>query len=239
MSLLYAKDNKLYANTYLEIYVPWDYFDNRPVFAVDQGVSIETFGLLFIRGTSGGKEGKIQLFSVPSMITLNIYDSAPEDIVLQGRQVKVITCRYMKDACVMNQHILQGREQAEWFLHLVLAGKLPRVLTYPKLIDVWWHNLEIANVNFKVPSIIYELILATIYRHPNNAKQRFGQWYGRQEKPDGHGYKTGKVEDIVADLSTFSGIIFQDMNKMITSGINNTLEGIEEPISPLERIISY
>jgi len=40
-------------------------------------------------------------------------------------------------------------------------------------------------------------------------------------------------------ISTFSGIVYEDINRMITSGLNNTLEGVEEQISPLEKIIHY
>jgi hypothetical protein len=236
MGLLYGKEGKLYNSSSCEIYIPSDYFDDK--FAIDQGVTIETFGLLFISST-GGAPGKIQLLNVPTFITLNIYDSEPGEIVVHGRHQKVLICRYLKDSYVMNQYVVQGRQKAEDFLKLVMAGKLPKVLHYPKLMDIWWRNLEITGINFQIPSKIYELILATIYRDPHNQKKRFGETYGKQDNPDGYNYKTGNVREIVANLSTFSGIIYEDINKMITSGINNSLEGIEEPISPLEKIISY
>jgi hypothetical protein len=237
MGLLYGKEGKLYNSAYCEIYVPMDYFEDK--FAVDQGVTIETLGLLFIRQIPDGKEGPIQLLNVPTMITLNTYDTSEGEITVHGRHLKVMVCRYLKDSYIMAQYVVQGRERAEDFVKLVLAGKVPNCLRYPKLIDIWWRNLEVSGVSFHIPSKIYELILATVYRDPNNQKRRYGEVYGNQDDPDGYSYKTGNVREIVANLSTFSGIVYEDINKMITNGVNNTLEGIDEPISPLEKIISY
>ena len=132
-----------------------------------------------------------------------------------------------------------GREVAEAFLESILSGKLPKTLNYEKIIDMWWRNLEISGVSFKVPSKIFEMIIATIYRSPNDPKKRYGQYYGKQVHPDGYDYKTGNVRNVVKDLSTFSGMVFEDMGTMISNGINNSIENIDEPISPLEKIIHY
>jgi hypothetical protein len=147
--------------------------------------------------------------------------------------------QYVKDAYVFHQTLTQGREVAETFLQMVLAGKVPKTISYMKLIDIWWKNLSIAGVNFKVPSKIYEMILASIYRNPNNQKERYGQYIGRQSVTSGLDYKTNNVREVVKNLSTFSGMVFEDMNAMITNGINNSINGIEEQESPLEKIIHY
>lgn len=237
MGLLYAKDGKLFSSGYTEIYIPLDYKEDG--FMVDQGTTIETFGLLFIRSVDGGREGPIKLLNIPTMIILNVYDTSNGEITVHGRHMKVLVCRYLKDSYVMAQYVIQGRERAETFVKLVLAGKLPKVLNYEKLADIWWRNLDISGVSFKVPSKIYELILATVYRDPGNPKRRFGEVYGKQSSPDPYHYKTGNVREIVANLSTFSGFVYEDINAMLTSGITNSLEEIDEPISPLEKIISY
>lgn len=234
--MLYAKDGKICAKTFVEVYIPLEYFSDK--FAVNQGTTIETFGLLFIRSIEGS-EGPIKLLNIPTRITLNAYDVSAGDIVVHGKHIPVAISRYLKDSALFDEYLPQGRERAEEFVQFVLAGKLPTVLNYEKLADIWWRNLELTNVSFKVPSKIYELILATIYRDPNNSKKRFGETYGKQANPNGYNYKAGNVRNIVSELSTFSGIIYEDINAMVTSGINNTLEGNVEPVSPLEKIISY
>jgi hypothetical protein len=168
-----------------------------------------------------------------------IYNYTERTVDIEGMNIKCMVLEYMKDAYVMHQSITQGREVAETFLQMVLAGKVPKTISYMKLIDIWWKNLSISGVNFKVPSKIYEMILASIYRSPNNPKERYGQYIGRQNNTTGLDYKTNNVREVVKNLSTFSGMVFEDMNAMITNGINNSINNIEEQESPLEKIIHY
>lgn len=233
MGLLYAKDGKLHASQPLDICVPLEY---EPV---NQGVTIETFGLLFIRPVDDGQPGEVKLMMVPATISLSIYDTEEQNVKIHGKLVRCLVCHYLKDLPILNQFVVKSRERAEEFLRLVMNGKLPKVIDYAILADTWWRNLEISGISFRVPSKIYELILATVYRNPANMKQRFGEIYGKQPVPDGFHYATGNVRDIVANLSTFSGFIYEDLGRMITSGVNNSMEGVEEPVSPLEKIINY
>lgn len=237
MGLLYAKEGKIYCNDYMEIYIPKEYFESN--MATNRGASIETFGVVFVRGYPNGNEGKVQIINAPVIINLMVYEFREEIIEIKGRSIDVMTLMYAKDVFVMRQSITRGREVAETFLATEMGGKLPAVLNYKSLIDLWWNNMEMAGVNFKVPSKIYEMILATTYRDPNNKKRRFGQLYGSQSNPTGFGYAKANARAVVKDLSTFSGMVFEDMGMMISNGINNSLTNFDEPESPLEKIIHY
>ena len=231
-TLFYPEHSKLYASQYLEIMIPISYFADK--FAVNKGSCIETLGILFLRTD---KDKTIKLFTVPTIIELNVVDTEEDSVTVHGKHIPVLIMKYLKGSYVMHQTIPQSRDIAAVFTDYILAGKLPNVISYTKLVDLWWRNLEISGVSYKVPSKIFELILANIYRSPNNMKKRYGQYYGKQANPTGLDYKTGNVRDIVESLSTFSGMVFEDINRMITSGIDNTLNQVEEPVSPLEKII--
>lgn len=238
MGILYAKDGKIYTHDYLELYVPMQYFENN--IASNKGSAIETLGLLYARETHNGEEGPLRFFNIPSVISVNIYDFSNDHIRLpNGRNIEVMTLKYLKDQVVLHQTVTNGREVAESFLSMILNGKLPNTLDYTKIIDLWWKNLEISGVSFKVPSKIYEMIIATIYRSPKDTKERYGQYFGRQTNPSGFDYKTGDVRAVVKELSTFSGMVFEDIGTMISNGISNSLDGVEEAKSPLEKIIYY
>lgn len=237
MGTLYGKDGKIYCNDYMEIYIPMSYFDQK--IAVNKGASIETIGILYARSYPNGNEGPIKFFNAPVVINLMVYEFRQTTIALNGMHLDVMALEYLKDAYVLHQTVQKGREVAEAFLTSILNGKLPKTIHYTKCIDLWWKNLEISGVSFNVPSKIYEMIIASIYRSPNNPKDRYGQYYGRQSNPTGLDYKTGNVRNVVKDLSTFSGMVFEDIGTMITNGINNSIDDVEEPISPLEKIIHY
>lgn len=237
MGLLYAKDGKIYCKEYMEIYIPMEFFDGN--IAANQGSSIETLGILYTRAWENGVQGPIRFLNIPTVINVMLYSFKNETIRVHGRSIDVMTLEYPKNSYVLHQTVTKGREVAEAFLVMILNGKLPKTLDYRKIINLWWRNLEISGVSFKVPSKIYEMIIASIYRNPNDPKERYGQYFGRQPSASGFDYVTGNVRAVVKELSTFSGMVFEDIGTMISKGITNSLDGTEEAISPLEKIIHY
>jgi hypothetical protein len=237
LNILYAKDGKIYCKNYTEIYIPLDYFEDG--FAVDQGASIGTIGILYIKSFEDGKESDIKLVNIPAILNVIRYDAIEEEIKIRNIKLKVMVLKYLPNSYLFHQSMEMGRKVAEIFLNNVLMGKLPKTLDYSQLINIWWKNITIAGVDLKIPSKVFELILATIYRDPTNTKNRFSEYYGKQANPNPYNYKTGNVRDIVENLSTFSGVVFEDISRMLTNGVVNTLDGVEEAVSPLEKVIYY
>lgn len=237
MGILYAEKGKIYCNEYMELYIPMQYFNDG--IAINKGSSVETLGLLYIKSFPGGNEDQLKLFNLPTIITLMIYEFKQEIIKINNKSIDAMVLEYPKGSFIMHQYIPKGRDVANMFLNTMLAGKLPNTLNYSKIIDIWWKNLEISGVSLKVPSKLYEMIIAAIYRNPNDMKKRYGQYYARQNSPNGIDYKTGDVRNVVKNLSTFSGMVFEDIGTMITNGINTALNEEEEQVSPLEKIIYY
>lgn len=237
MSLLYAKGGKIYCNEFLELYIPMSYFSDGV--AINKGSSIETLGICYVREFINGEPQKLKLMNIPVIVDFMVYDYRYDTIRINDKSTDVMVLQYMKDSYIVHQTLAKGREIANVFLDSMLSGKLPSTLNYTKIIDIWWRNLEISGISYKVPSKIFEMIVASIYRNPHNTKERYGQLYGKQNNPTGLDYTTGNVRSVVKDLSTFSGMVFEDIGTMISNGINNSLNNIKEPISPLEKIIHY
>ena len=237
MGVLYAEDGKIYNNEYIEIYIPMDYFDGGV--AQNHGSSIETLGILYLRSYKDGTPGDIKLLNIPVVMEFMLYSSHNDTLDVHGIKVDCIAMEYPPKSYIIHQTLPKGREVANKFLDTVLAGKLPKTISYAKLMDIWWRNLEMSGISYKVPSSIFEMIYASIYRNPHNVKERYGQVYGKLSNPTGYDYKTENVRAVVKDLSTFSGMIFEDIGTMISNGITNSLNGEEEEVSPLEKIIHY
>lgn len=238
MGILYADGGKIFCSDYLEIYIPIDYLNSG--LAVNTGSSVETLGIVYCRSFTKGTEGPIKFINLPAIVNFMVYEFRnDEKIVVNGLTIDVLTLCYTKDSYVLHQTIVRGREVSELFLKYMLNAKIPKSIPYSKLIDIWWRNLEIAGVNYKVPSKILEIIIASIYRNKNNTKERFGKIYGKSTDSNEFGYKAENVRNVVKNLSTFSGMVFEDMGLMISNGINNSADEIQEPVSPLEKIIHY
>lgn len=238
MSDLYAKDNDIWCREYTELYIPKSYFEEKV--AENRGDTIETFGVIYFRTFVNDKPGKLKRIDIPA--TISIINSTYTDSVITITgvgELPVMAVKFMPNSPMFHQTLEQGRLVAEKFLHMMINGKLPHTLSYDELINLWWKNLEISGVTFQVPSKIYEMIIATVYRDSHNTKQRFGQWVGKQVTANWYAYVTGSIREIVKNLSTFSGMVFEDMGNMISSGIANSIDNVEEPISPLEKLIHY
>lgn len=230
---LYSKEHKVYAKDYIEIYIPLDYFEDN--LAVNKGDKISTFGLVFIRK----KEGPFKLITVPITFELQLYEMEDTEITIQGIKIPCKALKYLKDSYVFDPSVQQTFNDGEAWVTMILNGKVPKCINYAKLIDIWWKNCEISNTDLKCNNKIMELIIAAMYRSRKDFKRRYGQEYGLRTEQVGYDYATGNVRDVVESLSTFSGMVFEDISRMITSGINNSTEGIEEPVSPFEKIIHY
>lgn len=236
-SNLYAKDGEIYTNEYFEIYVPMNYFQRKVNLATNMGSIVRTFGVLYCR--TGDESAPIKLFQFPTVIDITVHEFVYESITIPhgGERIEVMTLKYLPDTQVMHQTLPKGKDIAESFLSIMLNGKLPHTIDYRVLINMWWQNLDISGVSFQVPSKIYEMIIATIYRDPKNIKKRFGQYFGKHSNANPYDYTTGNVRNIVKNQSTFSGMVFEDIAMMISNGINNSIDGTEEQVSPLEKII--
>lgn len=238
MGLLYAEGGKIFCNKHTEIYIPMEYFNSNIAF--NRGAVIESFGLVYIRSfDTKGTPGDIDLLNIPTPVSFMYYNSREDTITVSGITVDVFVLEYPEKSYILHQTVTKGREIAGAFLQMMLAGKIPNTINYSQLIDIWWNNIEISGVSYKVPSKIFEMIIASIYRDPRNPKKRYGQYYSKSAESNGYDYETGSVRDVVKNLSTFSGIIFEDIGTMISNGINNSIENIDEPTSPLEKIIYY
>ena len=238
LSSLYANNGKLYAKDYLEINIPSSYFEGNR-FASIKGATVESLGLVYLQSFPDGNSSPITLLNIPAIVNFEVYETIENTIDVKEISIPVTTLKYMKDAYVMNASIERGREVCETFLNVMLSGKLPKNLDYAKLIDIWWKNIEIAGVSLGVPSKIFEMIIANIYRDSTDIKKKFAEYYGRAIDTSGFKYQTGNVRKIVEKLSTFSGLAFEDISTMITSGINNSKENVVEKESPIEKIIYF
>ena len=88
MGLLYAKDNKIYASKYLEIYIPTSYMKDEIAF--NRGTYYETFGVCNIRGFTDGKPDKLQILNLPITCNFMLYESEPTSITIHDITIDVI-----------------------------------------------------------------------------------------------------------------------------------------------------
>ena len=237
-NLMYVKDNCIYAKDYLEMYIPLIYFGNKNdsekrKYAIDRGEIIEVFALVYVKGV----DNVIQFMNVPTRLDIKQYDWDETEIEVHEQKIQCRRLKFMKDAYICSDTVIQNFNLGEDWVNMLLDGKVPSTINYPKLINIWWNNCEITGIDLQCHTKIMELIICNLFRNKDNLKERYAKVYGNKSSPEGYDYKSGDVRSIVEQLSTFSGFIFEDIGRMITSGINNSLDNIEEKESPLEKVM--
>ena len=235
--MFYSKDGFIYNKNFLEMFFPLEYFKDD-YYAINYGNKVNIFGLFPVRETINGKPGEIKTLTLPTFIDIPIGQMRKGSVTVNGKSLDVYISEYTKDSKLIDKFIPQTPEIGTRLVHMIIDGKLPpNIIEYNEIINVLWRSLSIAGIDLRVNSTLYEALIATMSRNPKNLKERFGIGFGKSISVSPLDYVSLNTRDAVANLSTFSGIAFEDLDAMITNGITNTINKIDEPESPLEKLI--
>lgn len=241
MAVFRSDGKKIYIDEdYCEFLIPMDWFDESKKFAVDQGNIIGMCGICNVALYPNGEVNPtIRTLNVPTWIYVNVYDTEIRRMMLPGfekpESVKVL--KYYKGNELMVSSIIADVSNAESFLKMIMAGKLPGSISYNDILSLWLINQNINDFVFDVPLLILEILLSTTYRDPENLEKKFASVYGKDSDASPYGYRTLNNRQICQYASTFTAMTFEDFDTMATTSINRARNKIEETESPLETII--
>jgi hypothetical protein len=103
-------------------------------------------------------------------------------------------------------------------------------------IDVWEKNLSESGTSAGVPPEILEMILANCYRDKSNPYRRFALSLNEGNVSE-YDYKMASVREVCQYTSTYAGIIFEDIDSMITTGLNRSTYNKNDQYVPTEMIL--
>ena len=241
MDAFRSDGNRIYVDAeYLELLIPTDWFDESKKFAVDMGNSINLLGVCYVAlYEKEGGEPTIKTMNVPTWIQVNVYETTVRRMLLPGsddmEQVRVL--KYYKGNDLTAARIIADVSNAEKYLKMIMAGKLPGSISYNDSLNLWLRNQHMNDMVFDVPSVILEMLLATSYRDPKDLSKKFATVYGQSANASPFAYRMINNRQISQYASTFTAMTFEDFDAMVTASVNRTMQHKEETISPLEKII--
>ena len=235
-------DNLLFTGPYMEAYIPYYYFEKG--IAEEIGTAFKTFGLFNII-TYNDIEGKdpnpTRIVNIPASIMT--YPSAYEIKSMSLHKGEppshFAVFKYNTNDIFCFQVIAKELVAFKTFLAILLGGKLPGVFPYDKIIEVWMKNMELADVSFDISDTIYELVVSGIYRYRKDPNKKFGAILAKDPNHSMYDYVTASPREITKINSTYSSVIFENMDEMLTAGINRANKGTPEVESPMEEIMKY
>ena len=234
--------NILFVGPYMEMYVPGYYFKNN--LAEEVGENFKIFGLVNIvtfNDPDGKQPNPMRLLNLP--VTINTYPSEVEvrkmDLHSTEGTEPVVVMKYYTNDILCNAFMPVVTQTFKSFINLLDGGKVPAFTPYNEVFNILKKNCTIGGIHFDLPDLTYEILIAEKYRSKRNTQVKFGAVLGKDPKHDQTDYVTFSPREITKSNSTFNGIIFEDMDQMITSAINSAVTGRKERTSPMEEIIKY
>lgn len=222
-----------------EFYIPISYFTDKPTFALYDGTDISVLGVFDVSFFDAkGALIASHILNVPSMITIHVYDSEDREVKLPSEDAPV-PCRvvtYHKGAKIMLSSVIEDSSNVMEYLSFIIKGKLPKSVPYSKSLEIWRKNAELNSSSLEVPSVILEMILSVCYRDKNNTNNKFA-YVASDPGTSDYGYIMNSIRQICENSSTYVAITFEDIDRMITSSLNNTAKKVKEDQAPTEILL--
>ena len=231
----------IFKGKYMEVYVSEYYFEKDAAELI--GTDIKTLAVLNYRtfqDIDGKKPNPLKVFNLP--IQIMMYPSAIEDrtidLVGKGKEKYKVLKFYTDDKLCQNV-AAANKNTFVLCMNIILSGKLPPTIPYNAIYEIWDTSYRLNDVSFDIPDLVKELIIAQVYRDPKNIVNTFGSVLAKNPRADMYGYKAVDQRTVASAQSAFNGLIFEDYDRMLISGINGTREHRRENISPMEEIMKY
>lgn len=233
----------IFTGKYMEVYLPQYYFDKKAAEII--GEHFKTLGILNFRtfqDIDGKKPNKIKVLNLPVQITTypsGGFEEKDMDLVGNGTTEHYFVLKYYNGDTLCAASTAASKDSFILCLNITLAGKLPATIPYDGVFDVWQNSFDMNGVSFDIPDVVKELVIAQIYRNPSNLNETFGSVVGKKPNSDMYAYKQVNQRQLAASQSVFVGLIFENFDMMLTSGLLTTKEGRNQNPSPMEEIMKY
>jgi hypothetical protein len=242
---LSIKDDIIYLDEgKMEIFTPQDYIGT---ISHINGDILKTFGAAvykFYKDPKDKKPTKVGTLMLPSFLNFyptyidqNVNDTIWDGIYTDLNENTYCKLSFEKGSRVVQRFSIQHLDNVVTFLDLLMARKVDNNIPYPLLSKIFTKNSTDNGVDLGVPIQIIDLIIYKVCRDKKDVSRPFGQIIGKNPKVSPIAYQFANMRDICGADSVFAALTFEDMNTMLDSSLNMTMNGDSQNLSPTEQII--
>jgi len=237
-------DNSIFFNgEFMEIYIPKEYF--KWEIAEFQGEYLSTIGIFdfitYLNPKESKNKGDLHILKLPMTIKFGFSSFHDASLSLSSsRDKEDYTVFELKkgDLFVDNLFKEQSAENTKKFISLLHGGKLPSVLKYSDIINLYLDSVSLNHVKLNNVSVIYEMCIAELCRYKGHIDIPF-RMVADKSNISPYDYENINIKKLPSINSTFNAMTFEDVNQSIISSIKKTKNNEQENISPVEKIIKY
>ena len=166
------KDGEIiFTGKYMEVYISEYYFDKGASEII--GDHFRTLGILNFRtfaDADRNKPSKLKVFNIPAEIYTfpsGGYEEKNLNLIGKGEE-KYYVLKYYNGDIFSHEKIVCSVDIFQICFNIILSGKLPPTIPYDNVLELWAGSFDIAKIDFDVPDLVKEMIIAQIYRDPSD-----------------------------------------------------------------------
>lgn len=228
-------DKILYNGSYMEAFIPDEFFQKGLAENVDTGFKIFGNFITYHYGSRGQDRStaSIASFELPMMFMTYPDEVTNEVLDIGYGEQKYRVFEYTNGTVmVANNKIIQEVGNVEKMSGMMMEGKLDN-MSYERIPVMYLQCKQYNNTHLRVPAMYEEVIISKTYFNPDNVNQaaRFIAKEGVPTKVKGL-----TLREKAAFTSTFAATTFEDKISMLTVSDNAKREGRKEVISSIEKV---
>lgn len=235
-------DNIVFTGPYMEAYIPLFYIDTKCCEIVGDHFNVMgIFNFITFNDIDGKKPNPIRTLNIPTLILTfpSENENREMDLLNNGIKENYLVLKYFNGDVLSKSAVPQSTPMFQKFLAILMGGKLPHTIPYKDTINIWTKNLKMNGIKWDIPNIVYEIVISRIYRNKNKPEETFGSQIGKNPKISEYDYITASTREVTSYSSRFSGLMFEDMDNQLISGITSTKLNKKESKSPMEDVMKY
>jgi len=221
----------------LEVLIPDIYFtDGIAELLADK---LKTIGIFKFRmKTSESAKFKYFIFNNPNSIYMKFQESYNSTETIKGVEDKYKVFKFLKDdVFIDNVNFVPSPKNIEAFVKLLHSGKLPKI-SYENIYHQYMEVQRMNNTYLGVPSSTIEGIISELARFDRDKSVPFRLALKNASVKDSD-YTLINLKLLPQNISTFSGISFENINSAIASGVDRTRHNGKEPKTSMEETVFY
>lgn len=248
------KDQVIFKGGKLEIYIPKDYFKEE--IAESHGMRISTIGIFIMKYYSDVESSKYKTYqmyipeniffsysekidSVKEVLKTNVTTNGDdEDEEENNEDTYTVFILYENDVFIENTKIARSIKNTEEFVKLHQGARIPSIVEYSKILNLYLENTDTNGIDLEVPSAILEMQISELCRYKKDLNIPFRKAITTLKNVTELDYTQVSIKNLAMLNSTFTAITSEDINAAITAGVSKSrTDGIEldTPIEPVSK----
>jgi hypothetical protein len=139
-----------------------------------------------------------------------------------------------------NTVVTQSGDNAKKVIFLINSGKIKGSdVLYSNLIQIYFQSMIINKTNLENLAVMFEMLIATQAKVKGDANTDFRIGINKDSSLTERDYELINLTKLPALTSVFGGLMSEDINEAVISGILKTKNGEADVKSSLEDIIKY